>query len=165
VRSSRSRASTTISEQKAGRSFATPKNRVTLCCCRPVYERSGPGGYGDTTDASALVGTQGNPGTVNLGGTLDIVTVGSPPVGTTFDVGNSGWVDVNGTFSSLDSGTETYTASYEPNIVTVTVATYLLQKLRTLQGMGDPERDELAGCNGCDTDVQRDGACSILIRL
>jgi hypothetical protein len=107
----------------------TLDNKGTLQLCGSIFNNKGiyEVTYGvNTHDASTLIGTKGCTGTVNLGGTLDIATVGSPPVGSTFDVvGNPAtgtWTDVSGKFASLNFGTENYTVSYGPNIVTVTVA-------------------------------------------
>jgi hypothetical protein len=79
-----------------------------------------------TATPSTLSGPSvaGESGTVNLGGTLEIGTVGTPPIGTTFDVvGSSTSTTVtSSTFSSYEFGSENYTVSYSDPGVTATVA-------------------------------------------
>ena len=67
---------------------------------------------------------EGESGTVNLGGTLEISTVGTPPIGTSFDVVGSttSTTVTSSTFSSYEFGSESYTVSYSDPGVTATVS-------------------------------------------
>jgi hypothetical protein len=67
---------------------------------------------------------EGESGTVNLGGTLEIDTVGTPPIGTSFDVvgSSTSTTTTSSTFSSYEFGSERYTVSYSDPGVTATVS-------------------------------------------
>jgi hypothetical protein len=77
--------------------------------------------FGNPNGASALVGGgSGQTGVVALGGTLKITTAGSPPLGSTFAVVGD-FTSVSGTFSSVESGSDTYSLSYLSTGVTATL--------------------------------------------
>ena len=82
------------------------------------------GAPNDTPSTLSGPSVAGESGTVNVGGTLEIGTVGTPAVGTAFDVvGSSTSTTVtSGTFSSYEFGSESYTVSYSDSGVTATVS-------------------------------------------
>jgi hypothetical protein len=73
---------------------------------------------------SGVPGNSGDIGTVNLGGTLEITTVGTPAVGTQYAVvgGSTAVTDTMGTFATTIFGTQHYTLSYTSNGVTATAS-------------------------------------------
>jgi hypothetical protein len=106
----------------------TVDNMGTISMEEAVFSNSGvyEATFGSSQDTSALVGASpsGDTGYIDLGGTLEIDTVGSPATGTTFNVvgNNATSTDVSGTFATYNFGSENYTVNYGPNGVTATVA-------------------------------------------
>jgi hypothetical protein len=83
------------------------------------------GASGDTPSTlSGVPSNSGDSGTVSLGGTLEIATVGTPSDGTQYAVvgGSTSVTDTTGTFASYEFGTQNYTVSYTSNGMTVTVS-------------------------------------------
>jgi hypothetical protein len=78
----------------------------------------------DTPSTLSGPSVAGDIGTVSLGGTLEITTVGTPAIGTSFDVvgSNTSTTDTSGTFASYEFGSHNYTVSYSDPGVTATVS-------------------------------------------
>ena len=110
----------------------TLNNEGSLILDNTTINLDSSGTYEATIDASddtpsALSGVPGNSGdigTVNLAGTLEITTVGTPATGTPYAVvgGSTTVTDTMGTFATTIFGSQNYTLNYTSNGVTATAS-------------------------------------------